>query len=132
MDQPKYVKLKDLIDDEFTVEKVWGYNWQMWDQAEGRMIRSDEYKKGFQKKYQVDTDKGKLDLSQSQIGSMLAGVLDPKAGGAQIEGATFTVKSNGKSGMDIRYFINPARKTTEKPKPVYEDTTAEFEESDFV
>lgn len=131
--EKKYTKLKELVDDEFTVEKAWGYNWQMWDEGERRMVRSDEWKQGFRKVYQVDTDKGKLDLSENQIGSMLAGALDVKAGGSQLVGETFKVKSNGKSGMDIRYYINHV-KNPQVPKPDTSgsDDLYNFEGEDFV
>ena len=84
MDKKEFTKLSALVDSEFTVEKVY-----------------------FPKRkiYGVESDKGILDLSQGQIGSLLESV--SKGGEATIIGRTFKVKSNGKSGMDIRYYLNP-------------------------
>lgn len=99
-----YTKLGNLVDDQFTVEKAWGYTWKKWDQNEGKMLMSDEWQEGYQKKYQLDTDKGTLDLGSGQLASLLEAVY--KDGKADINGRTFKVKSNGKTGMDIRYFFN--------------------------
>ena len=57
--------------------------------------------------YQIETDQGKLDISAGQLGNMLEGV--SKDGKADLNGKTFHVKSNGKTGIDIRYFINVVR-----------------------
>jgi hypothetical protein len=40
---------------------------------------------------------------------MCASVLD-QYGRANLSGVTFLVKTNGKTGMDIRYFFNPVKK----------------------
>lgn len=102
-----YVKLSDLVDSQFTVEKVWGYQYQMWDDGEKKMLRSDTYEKGYRKVYNIDTNKGKLTVGSGQIGSLLEAVI--KDGVADLNSKAFAVKSNGKTGMDIRYFFNPAK-----------------------
>jgi hypothetical protein len=111
-----FTKLSNLVGQQFTVEKVAGYKFKMWSTEEGKMIVQDEPEKGFRKLYQVDTDKGLLDLSQSQMGTLLEGV--SHVGKSDIIGATFDVKSNGKSGMEIRYYLNPVRnKPAGEPLP---------------
>lgn len=110
----QFTKLKDLVDDSFTVEKVHGYKWKMWDNESKRMISEDEWFKGARKIYAVDTDKGRLDMSESQLASIFVGV--QHGGVADINGVTVNVKSNGKAGMDIRYFLNPT-KTNSQPRP---------------
>lgn len=99
-----YVKLSDLVGQKFTIEKVWGFKFKMWDQPTSKMITQDTWFKGARKVYEVDTDKGKLDLGQGQIGTLLETVF--KDGVADLNNKTFEVKSNGKTGMDIRYFFN--------------------------
>ncbi len=99
-----YTKLGNLVDDQFTVSKAWGYTWKKWDNENSKMLMSDEWQEGYQKKYQLDTDKGTLDLGSGQLASLLEAVY--KDGKADINGRTFKVKSNGKQGMDIRYFFN--------------------------
>lgn len=103
----KYTKLSDLVSDQFTVEKAWGYQYKKWDNDSKRMLTSEKYEQGFSKVYSLDTDKGKLDVRAGQMGNLLEGVV--RDGKADITGRTFTVKSNGKEGIDIRYFINPVR-----------------------
>lgn len=104
MDKPKYTKLSELVGDQFTIERAYGYQWKMWDTVSKRMLISETYEQGYRKIYSLDTDKGKLDLGSGQLSSLLEAVY--KNGAADINGKTFSVKSNGKSGMDIRYYFN--------------------------
>ena len=103
-----YVKLGALVNQQFTITKVWGYKYKMWNPQTNKMEVSDTWEKGYQKKYQVDTDKGKLELSSSQVGQLLEGVF--KDGVADINNQTFSVKSNGKTGVYIRYYLSPAKR----------------------
>lgn len=107
----EYIKLGSLVGNTFTVEKVGPTSFKMWNPQTNKMDVSDTWQQGFQKKYQVETDKGKLELSSSQLSQLLEGVV--QNGVADINGKSFSVKSNGKTGMEIRYFLNPA---TSQPK----------------
>lgn len=115
-----YIKLSSLIDNQFTVQKVFGYKYKMWDSVARTMRISDTWVDGHRKMYTLDTDKGTLDLSTSQFGNILEAVT--KDGRADINGRTFSVKSNGKSGMDIRYYINATKDAPVAPvKPAEQD-----------
>lgn len=122
MDKPTYTSLKELVGDTFTVEKAGGYTWKKWDNDAHRMLISDDYEEGFKKRYTLDTDKGRMDVSTSQLGAMLE--ITYKDGKADINGQTFSVRSNGKEGKEIRYFINwaPSEKQVE---PSQADTIKE-------
>jgi hypothetical protein len=120
----KFTKLSELVDDEFTVEKVDGYKFKKWDNEARKMLIRDDFEQGFRKVYAVETDKGKLDLGTGQIGSLLEGVMH--AGKADLIGVTFAVKSNGKSGMDIRYYFNPQRQKKVQEEVPYEDLPEGF------
>jgi hypothetical protein len=116
----EYIKMSELVGSEFTVEKVWGFKWKFWDNEARKMLVSDEWVKDYRKIYGVTTDKGSLDVSQSQFASMLEGVSE--GGKSDVVGKTYTVKSNGETGKEIRYFINPVfgeKKETDN-KPVTE------------
>lgn len=99
-----YVKLSNLVNDKFTVQKIWGSKYKMWDEQERKMLVSDTWIRDYRKIWEVDTDKGKLDMSQAQVASLLEAVCIN--GAADIVGRTFSVKSNGKDGMEIRYFFD--------------------------
>ncbi len=103
--QITYIKLGELVNSQFKVEKIFPSRYKAWDNDARKMLMSDTPQQGYQKKYTVDSDKGRLDMSQSQIAQMLEGVTED--GRADINGRSFKVKSNGKTGMEIRYFINP-------------------------
>lgn len=105
--KPTYTKLSALVGDVFTVEKAYGYQWKKFDPESKRMLISEQYEEGFRKIYSLDTDKGKLDVSASQLGNLLESVY--RNGEANITGRTFSVKSNGKTGMDIRYYLNATK-----------------------
>lgn len=100
-----YTNLKELIDDSFTVLKVRGFGYKMWDNNAKKMMFSSEPQKGYRKVYTLETDKGILDLGVGQYGNILEGV--SKDGKSDIINWTFNVKSNGKSGMEVRYYLNP-------------------------
>lgn len=119
MEENKYTKLSSLVDDEFTIEQVNGYKFKSWDNENKRMISEDSWFKGSSKKYAVETDKGLLDMSESQLGAVLVGV--QHAGKADVIGTTVAVKSNGKTGIDIRYYLNPVRQATKRPEGPLED-----------
>lgn len=118
----KYTKLSDLVDSTFTITKVFGYKWKMWDNANKKMLTSDTWQKDHRKVYGVETDKGILDLSANQLGVLLETI--SKNGEANVVGRTFQVKSNGKTGMDIRYFFNAVQESI--------DTEVEKETSDEI
>ena len=105
-------KLSNLIDQEITIESVGKSTFKMWDSENNKMLTSETYQKDYRKVYQVDTDKGILDISAHQIGQMLEGV--HFNGVANLIDKTFKVKSNGQTGMEIRYYINPVHVDTVK------------------
>ena len=113
----QYTSLKKLVGDEFTVEAVKGYQWKRWDNESRRVMVAEKYEQGFSKKYGIETDKGFMDISGGQLGNMFEGV--QKNGVSDLRGKTFHVKSNGKEGMEIRYFLNPVwdknKETTNTP-----------------
>lgn len=117
--EKSFTKLSALVDSEFTVESVLGYSFKMWDAQNNKMLVSDSYEKGYRKLWQVVTDKGQLDLGDGQMGNLLVGVMH--GGKSDIVGCTFSVKSNGKSGLDIRYYLNPV-----KTKPMDADDDIPF------
>lgn len=110
MESKKFVKLSDLVGDRFTVVKVGKFSYKKWDNENRKMLVSDNWVQGYNKVYQVETDRGYVDMSSAKIGEMLESV--SKFGESSIVGKVYSVKSNGKTGMDIRYFINPERTDT--------------------
>lgn len=126
----KYTKLKDLVNSSFTIEKVWGYKWKMWNQAENRMVSSEKWFEGAQKKWAIESDKGEFDVSDYQFGQMLAGCFSDR--GSVIVGKTFDVKSNGKEGKDIRYFVNPSRGKEREAAPQKDVVIEDIPESNEV
>ncbi len=89
----------------FKVVKVVKSFYQKWNEAEKKYERSDTPSKGFSQRYLVEMDDCIINMSKAQVGEMLVGSLD--GSGADIAGKSFTVRNNGKTGIEIRYFINP-------------------------
>lgn len=109
-----YIKLSELVGDKFTISKVWGYKWKKWDDNEKKMLVSDTYEEGHSKRYNLETDRGELEVSSSQLSQMLEGVVQD--GVANVNNRTFTVKSNGKTGQEIRYWINATKSEPVQPQ----------------
>ena len=103
----QYTKLSALVNDEFTIEEAGGWKFKRWNNEARRMEISETYQEGFRKMYTIKTDKGIMDLGAGQLGNLLE--IAYYKGTADLNGKTLTVKSNGKSGMDIRYFFNLKR-----------------------
>ena len=116
----EYTKLTALVDQEFKVLKGKGYHFQHWDNEARQMKKEDKWFEGSEKKYTLETDKGELTVGTGQLGSLLQEVY--KDGKADINGVTFHVKSNGKTGMDIRYFFNVVRDTPPVQQTEIRDT----------
>lgn len=113
-----YTKLSELVGSEFTIQKVWGYKFKKWNPDTRKMEVADAWERDYQKKWEVDTDKGKLDLSANQMAILLEAVM--RGGVADVNDATFAVKSNGKTDKEIRYWFNVVKQkavptTHEKP-----------------
>jgi hypothetical protein len=130
MEKKTYTKLSELVDNTFTVTKAWGYQFKLWDNESKRMLVSEKYEQGYRKIYNLDTDKGSLDLGSGQLSSLLEAVY--KNGTADINGVTFKVKSNGKSGMDIRYYFNVDRDAKPQPPTTNQDTVYDMPDEEVI
>ena len=97
-----YIKLSALVGQTFVITTNQGFKYKMWEN--GKMLVSDTPQKGHSKVFTVETDKGLLDLRSGQLGSILAECIDGLT--ANLDNKTVEVNSNGKTGMDIRYFFN--------------------------
>jgi len=117
MEDKKYVRLSNLVGATIRIQKVWGYKWKMWDNESRRMLISDDWQKGYRKVWQLDTDKGSLDVSHSQLASMLESVC--VKGQSDVNNIKFEIKSNGKTGEQIRYFFNVVRERAPEPQQDY-------------
>lgn len=109
-----YTKLSDLIDQQFTVKEVMGFGFKKWDETQKTMLFSKDFLLGYRKVWGVETDKGKLDLGSGQMGNLLEAVCFN--GESKLIGKTFQVKSNGKSGQEVRYFLNYVKPESVKPE----------------
>jgi len=100
----EYTKLSALVGSDFEVKSVEPFVWKKWDNENKKMLVSEKWEEGFSKKYKIESDKGILDLSSAQLANMLESA--SIKGVSDLNGRTFNVKSNGKEGMEIRYFLN--------------------------
>lgn len=103
----QFTRLAELVDKDFTVQSVGRFFWQFWSDSEGKMLKSDNYIEGYKKTYPVITDKGQMDLGTGKLGEMLEAAFSE--GKSDLTQKTFSVKSNGKSGKDVRYYLNLVR-----------------------
>lgn len=98
----EFVKLSSLVNDEVTIKKVVKYFFQKWE--DGKPVKKDEWFDGSRKMYQVETDKGMIDFSESQVATLLVKAL--RGNKSDISNVIYEIKSNGETGIDIRYFFN--------------------------
>lgn len=126
--------MSDLVGDSITIESVGQFKYKKWDSETRKMLVSDSWQRDYQKVYQVVTNRGTLDMAASKIGEMLESV--SQEGQSSIIGRSFSVKSNGKTGIDIRYYINPERSDMtgdgyKKAQEVFSDIKSRTEDDDF-
>ena len=86
----------------FTPKEYKGKAFKKWDMEQKKMLISPSYQEGFRMMYTFETDQGTLDLSSSQLGTLLASMYPNP-----ILNQLFEVKTNGKTGLEIRYFFRP-------------------------
>ena len=105
MNEVKYTKLSEV--GEFTYINYVNHAFKKWDTEQKKMLSVQRPEAGYSLKYTVKTDKGLLDLSESQLSTMLGKVfnrIDRER--SDLRNAKFAVKTNGKTGMELRYFFN--------------------------
>lgn len=124
----QYTKLSELVGKTMTIKSINGYKWKMWSAPDKRMVSKDTYFEGASKKYQVDTDKGLLDLGTGQLGNLLEAVF--KDGQADLNGKTFKVESNGKTGMDIRYYFSEVKDFEPEPSETKQEQDDDLKRDD--
>lgn len=120
METATYTKLSAQVDRVITIDKIGEHSYKRWNPQTSKMEVSPDPAKGFRKMYPVDTDKGKLDMSAGQVGTLLEAA--QYAGKSDIIGKSFKVNSNGQVGIEIRYFFNLV---TSKPKDTIVEDTGE-------
>lgn len=113
MEQKNYTKLSALVNDSFVITGSYGWKWKKWNPQTNKMELSDKWEQGFRKMWTLITDKGILDVSESQLGEILARACSSKTLESKLIGLQVGVKSNGKTGMEIRYFFNALGQTQE-------------------
>lgn len=111
----EYIKLKELAGNEFKINSIEGYIYKLWDPQSKKMLFSKTWVQGYRKMWKIQTNRGVLDLSNSQLGQLCMSVMTP-TGNVEVKGETFGVKSNGESGKEIRYFFTHIKQVEDYPQ----------------
>lgn len=117
----QYIKLKEMCDDKpFTVNSMLPPRFVRWNDQERKFDTATVPTSGFSKQWTVDTDRGRVNLSQSQMGSLLETSLDSQTGTATVIGKLFKVtKNNPEDPKHTRYYFNSVEpKKHEQASPI--------------
>ena len=109
----------------FTLTSVYAPKFKKWNNEERKYEESTTPKSGFKKVYTCKVGEEYLDLSENQMALVLLSVFDTGTMCADLEGREITVKTNGKTGMDIRYFFIASKhsiRDTQNTPPVSSST----------
>lgn len=109
--QKQFIRLAQTK--QFTIERFVGKKYKKWDQVNKKMLESPTWQEGYRLMYKFEVKEGILELSKSQVGEMCASILDQQ-GCVNLIGKSFNVRTNNKTGMDIRYFLNPVKTEVEQ------------------
>lgn len=97
----------------FQVKSYKGKNWVFWNATEKKMLKSDTWVKDYKAQYQFELQNGDiLSLSKDQTGQLLVNALEV---GKPLSGLSFEAKTNGKTGLDTRWFINLVKSNGQGP-----------------
>lgn len=108
-----FVKLSAL--DTFELKFLKDQSYKKWDDVQKRMDVSDNWFQGSHKVYTVETDQGTLDLTEDQLSKILVAAFNPAAMTSSIQGKRYKVRTNGKTGIEIRYFFGLVIETQNLP-----------------
>lgn len=92
----------------FTIEKIVKAYFERWNETEGKYEKSETWQEGFTPKWLIETPEFMLPLSKDQVSQALMASFKLD-GTSNIIGKSYLVKTNGKSGKEIRYFLNEMR-----------------------
>lgn len=120
----KYAKLSEV--GEFTIINPIKSFWQKYNEADNTFEKKDDYFEGATQKFQIDTTAGRIDFSKNQLEQMFFGARVGLT--SDINGKSFWVKTNGKQGKEIRYFINIKKAGTESASPTEALPTIQMDE----
>jgi hypothetical protein len=102
-----FKKMSDLSEKQFRFNKVLGSSYKRWNEEEKKFEESLTPTKGFSRKWKISiTDKDgecQVEVSDDMLSRVL---LDAYAKHCGIEGQIIYLKTNGKTGMEIRYYPN--------------------------
>lgn len=99
----QFKKLADIKS--FTIEKIVKAYFERWNETEGKYEKSETWQEGFTPKWLIETPEFMLPLSKDQVSQALMASFKLD-GTSNIIGKSYLVKTNGKSGKEIRYFLN--------------------------
>jgi len=100
--EQQYVNTKDLVGKSFHIQDVSPRQFRMW--SENKFVYSDTPKKSYQAFWKITLDQGSWSASGGQYSQILLAA--EKEGMSDVLDKTFYCESNGKTGMDIRYFFD--------------------------
>ena len=116
-----FIKMSNLVGSQFIFKSILKGQFKKWDDVEKKMLTRDTWDAGYRFVITVETDKGQLDIGEGQLGMILKAFFDKDTCTSNIKNGIVEVKSNGKTGMDIRYFFNNKGYDTGNPEaPVQE------------
>ncbi len=106
---PNYIYLKNTP--HFTIKSFKSKTWKKWDAENKKMLSSETWQKDYRPMYQfvVEND-DVLEISKDQLGQCLIAAFEAQK---PLAGLTFEAKDNGKQGLDKRWWINLAKKSTD-------------------
>ncbi len=126
-----FIKLSELSKESavIKIQSVSKPVWKKWDEAERKYHTSNVPEKEFGKYYKIETDRGTIEISKSNLGTIHE--LYSDNGESRIIGRSVEIVDNGQTGKDIRYFFNgvynPAPVETGEEEDGYEPPLPEYE-----
>lgn len=101
-----FKKISDIKS--FTIQEISKTYFERWNDTEKKYEKSEVWTEGFTPKWLIETPEFMLPLSKDQVSQCLMSSFKLD-GTSNIIGKSYSVKTNGKTGKEIRYFLNEMR-----------------------
>lgn len=115
------LRVKDGL--EFSLKNFVKKFYQKYDEANKKYVKSDAWAEGMSPVYLFGLKDGQdIELSRATLSQCLVSAFDYRKG---LLDCNFTVKTNGKTGKEVRYFINQKKVETKTTQQLNVQSTEE-------
>ena len=117
--------MSNLVGKTFVFKSILQGQFKKWDNENKTMLTRSTWDDGYRWVFTIETDQGQLDIGTGQLGMILKAFFDKETLTSNIKNGIVEVKSNGKTGLEIRYYFSSKGYATGNKSSVQEEIQEE-------